>query len=309
MKDFDIRGDIMEIEREIVEMTDPDFHIKTYIQDNGKLRLWSKYHYHPEIEIIYVIDGGMTFWISGDEIFVGRGRILLINSSIVHASSSSDDTYTKMCLLQFKPDFIYSSDKFPEFKYVSPFLGANSHSYQLIDSNMGEGFNSLTKCLNEIVIEFERKQIAYEIYIKSLIYQILTILYRNDVLNFDNTGADCRKNNDLMKLEKIIDYVEAHYREDISVEFACNMLNLNYYYFCRLFKKATGSSFIQYLNYVRISVAEKLLLTTDMPVTGIIYESGFSSLSYFNRIFKKYKNCSPTEYKKIMMEAKNRFTS
>ena len=111
------------------------------------------------------------------------------------------------------------------------------------------------------------------------------MLYRNGVLNFNSANSIYKQKETFLKLDKVIEYVESHYNENINVEKACELLNINYYYFCRLFKKATGSTFIQYLNFVRISVAEKLILTTDMSITRIIMETGFSSLSYFNRIF------------------------
>ncbi|MBE3102525.1 MAG: helix-turn-helix transcriptional regulator [Firmicutes bacterium] len=107
-----------------------------------------------------------------------------------------------------------------------------------------------------------------------------------------------QQNEELNRLGKVIEYIELHYNEDINVEMACGLLNLNYFYFCRMFKKVIGRTFVQYLNYVRVSVAEKLLLTTNMPITDIIMETGFSSLSYFNRIFKSHKGCSPSTFRK-----------
>lgn len=76
------------------------------------------------------------------------------------------------------------------------------------------------------------------------------------------------------------------------------MLHLNKDYFCRLFKKATGTSVIEYLNFARVCKAEELL-KSDMNITDIAYTVGFSSLSYFNRSFNKYKGYSPTCYRKF----------
>lgn len=76
------------------------------------------------------------------------------------------------------------------------------------------------------------------------------------------------------------------------------LLNLNESYFCRLFKKATGSTFTEYLNFVRICKAEHMI-KNGASISESAYGVGFSSLSYFNRVFKKYKFCSPSDYKKI----------
>ncbi|MBU3113281.1 AraC family transcriptional regulator [Clostridium lacusfryxellense] len=289
----------MYIETEIIQMPDPSFPIKTYIVDNLNLKLAANYHVHPEIEIIYMIKGSMTFRISGCDVVVNEGKILLINSMAVHASSLTSDPYVKMCLLQFKPDVIYSSGHFSEFKYLAPFLQEGDLNYQIIDSKLSKDFQELTKCLNEIVIEFTRKTIAYELSIKSIIYRILTILYRNGIFNLNNMINLYKKKENFKRLEPVINYVENNYKDDITLEKACDILKINYYYFCRVFKNATGNTFIQYLNFVRISVAENLLVTTDMTITDVIFETGFSSLSYFNRTFKKFKGCSPSQYKKF----------
>lgn len=289
----------MYIEKEYIEMPNPEFPIKTYIVDNLTRKLSSSYHVHQEIEIIYMIKGSMTFWISGNQVIINEGKVLLINSMIAHASEETSGEYIKVCLLQFKPNIIYNSGQFSDFKYLSTFLESTNLSYQIVDSSLSDDYNELSIQLNKIVQEFTEKKVAYELSIKSIIYRILTILYRNEVLNFDSMKSLYKKKEEFKKLEQVIRFIEVNYKDEIPLEKVCEMLKVNYYYFCRLFKKATGNTFIQYLNFVRISVAEKLLITTEMSITDIIFETGFSSLSYFNRIFKKFKGCNPSEYRKI----------
>jgi AraC-like DNA-binding protein len=289
----------MNIEKEIVEISDPELPMKTYIVDSLSRGLAAGYHVHPEIEIIYMINGGMRFWIGGREIEVKEGQVLLINSMMIHSSELLEKTYAKMCLLQFKPDVIYNSGQFNEFKYFAPFLQSGKLDYKLMDETLIKDFTVLTHCLNDIVIDFEQKRIAYEISIKSIIYRILTILYRNEILNFGVVDELYKKKDVFERIQPVLSYVESSYMEEVDLEKACSLLNVNYFYFCRLFKKATGKTFVEYLNYVRLSVAERLLINTDKNVTEICTETGFSSLSYFNRVFKAAKRLNPTEYRKL----------
>jgi len=105
------------------------------------------------------------------------------------------------------------------------------------------------------------------------------------------------------KLEPIFTYTELHFMEEVSVEQISRMTHFNYSYFCWIFKKATGESYIDYLNYVRISVVEELLRTTDLPISVLLERTGFTSLSYFNRVFKSKNSINPSVYRKQMLNS------
>ena len=102
---------------------------------------------------------------------------------------------------------------------------------------------------------------------------------------------------EIQKILPALEYVNVNYSDDISLEEASSLLGFEVSYFCRLFKQATGATFTEYLNFVRICKAEKLLATTTDTVLDVSASVGFSSVSYFNRIFKKYKNSSPSVYR------------
>lgn len=289
------------IQRENIEMSDPVLPIKTYIVNSDERDLAAASHIHAEVELIYIMEGSMTFHINQKGITVDRGKIIVINSHTIHASEMEPGMYTQMCLLQFNPGLIYDSG-LTESKYLAPFIHHDVFSCHLFDTGSSGKYTLLAELLTEIAHEFQQKDIAYEILIKSNLYKVLTILYRDQVLKYNFVNSLHKEELMFSKLEPVIRYVDHHYTENITLETACRLLNLNYHYFCRLFKTATGKPFIQYLNYVRISVAERLLLTTDKPVVEIICDTGFSSLSYFNRTFKKLKGCNPTEYRRRLLQ-------
>jgi len=96
----------------------------------------------------------------------------------------------------------------------------------------------------------------------------------------------------------VIEIIDSSYNETLNLENLSKILHLNKDYFCRLFKKTTGASVVEYINFVRICKAEELL-KSNMNITDIAHATGFSSLSYFNRIFNKYKGYSPTYFRKF----------
>ena len=110
--------------------------------------------------------------------------------------------------------------------------------------------------------------------------------------------AETPQSKTLEKLKTILKYVEEHYPEHISID---DMASLTYYsasHFMKFFKNYMGSSFIEYLNDYRLTMAEQMLRNTDDSVLEIAGKSGFDNLSYFNRIFKKKYGASPGKWRK-----------
>lgn len=93
-------------------------------------------------------------------------------------------------------------------------------------------------------------------------------------------------------------YIKTNQSEDISLGQVAKAVNTSTFYFCKMFKKATGINFTEYLSRVRLEKARNLLLNPNLRISEIAYEVGFQSLTHFNRIFKKVVGQSPTEYRK-----------
>ena len=130
---------------------------------------------------------------------------------------------------------------------------------------------------------------------KANILNIIAFLSRYDYLT-DSSIFFVEKN--IEKVMPALNYIDEHYDEQITLEDLSRVINLNPSYFCRLFKKATNSTFIEYLNFVRICKSEKKLSSSKESIAEISLNLGFSSVSYFNKVFKSIKGCTPTEYKK-----------
>lgn len=94
-------------------------------------------------------------------------------------------------------------------------------------------------------------------------------------------------------------YIESHFRESVKLREVASFIGLNESYLSSLFKSTVGISFSDYLNKTRLSHAKELLKRTDLAIYEIAHQVGYSSESYFSRIFKQYENMSPKAYKKI----------
>jgi AraC-like DNA-binding protein len=93
------------------------------------------------------------------------------------------------------------------------------------------------------------------------------------------------------------DYIERNQSEDIALAAVARAVNTSTFYFCKMFKKATGLTFTEYLGRVRVEKAKQLLLNPHVRVSEVAFEVGFQSLSQFNRVFKRITGQSPTDYR------------
>jgi AraC-like DNA-binding protein len=101
------------------------------------------------------------------------------------------------------------------------------------------------------------------------------------------------------RLNTIFRYVEKEFRSTISLKKAASLIHLSESAFCKYFKRASGKTFSNYTNDIRIAHACELLIETDKPISEIALQSGFESLSYFNRVFLAKKKLRPREYRKV----------
>jgi AraC-like DNA-binding protein len=92
-------------------------------------------------------------------------------------------------------------------------------------------------------------------------------------------------------------FIVEHQTEELSLEQVAKSVNTSKFYFCKIFKKATGINFTDYLSRVRTERAKNLLLNPNLRVSEIAYEVGFQSLTHFNRVFKRILGSSPTHYR------------
>ncbi len=259
------------------------------IPENSKIGKVSSFHFHDEYEFLTVKSGRMKCVTDEGEHYIDPGDILFVNSRVPHSTYNEMDN-TSDYLVQFKTPV---SIKGP-LRYVSRFL-KSSDTQCFVFKNDNENTKELTQYIQNMIRCSEQKEHAYEYYITANMYMIIAFLHKEKII------SDEMRFGDMKLIERImpaLEYIDHNYSEQISLESLSSHLGLNPSYFCRLFKKAIGSTFTEYLNFVRICKAEHLL-KNGSNISDTAYRVGFSSLSYFNRIFKKYKFCSPSEYKKI----------
>lgn len=250
-------------------------------------------HYHDEIELLAILEGEKR--IGGDEweYCLRAGDVAVINSRVPHWTVDLPPNI--YCILvQFRPE------SFQQEPYENRTL---HHLARFVDSDREnpirifhrcEGDEELMQYLLRMRDEYQAKKPFYENYLQGCIHLLLGFLYRNGVLhNTENRFY----NSAVEKVMPALTFVDDHYAEVVTLSELSELCGLSEGYFCRQFKAATDSTPMEYLNFVRIYNAEKLLVRTKRPILEISMEVGFSSVSYFNRMFRRFKSCSPKSYR------------
>ncbi len=248
-------------------------------------------HWHTAAEIIMPLEGTYQVTINNQAFSLTERDILFIPPGELH-SLQAPPAGTRL-ILMFNFSLINSMWNFSS---VIPVLSQPlliSAAYKEIQDNAVE-------LLNQIIDTYpDRSEPLRIAMIYSYLIQFFVLLGRQHLRKevFFHDSRSTRQMESFDKLNMALNYINTNYVENISIEDAANIAGFSKFHFSRLFKQFTGQSFCNYLNQRRVKAAESLLLNPRMSITDVALQSGFSSLSTFNRAFRSVKECTPSEYK------------
>jgi len=258
----------------------------------------SPIHFHPQIEITYIIKGtGMRF--AGESVQPYQpGEIVIIGDNIPHAFISSRDHYdTENPKISQAINILFQKEMFgdtflsmPENQFLNNIFSDARRCIKI----SGQGSSDLSSLLIELSIKkgFERL---------NLLLQILYYIDHSEhkgYLNTPNISYETNK-KDMERINKVYEYVFANYFNIISLDTIADISNLAPHSFCRYFKQRTKKTFSQFLAEVRIGQACKLLVENRKSVKDICYDVGFNHFSSFNKRFKSIMGTTALNYKKM----------
>jgi AraC-like DNA-binding protein len=253
------------------------------------------WHFHPEYEILYVINGfGRSFVADNIEEF-RSGDLALLGSNLPHFWKSDESFYleennknVKYIVVQFSNEFFKEAiSEYPEFYLIKELLDRSARGLRFSKSFSEKAKRKLYKLVRSS--GFERTLRLLELLqflAKTEDYKLLAgELYQVEKHNFTSD-----------RMTKVMHYLNTTYLKKVELEKVADVANLHPAAFCRFFKEKSGKSLSEFVNDMRISYACRLIIEDKMTVSQICYESGFNNLSNFNRTFKKHTGFTPTNY-------------
>lgn len=278
---------------------DNRFPIQLFKQESNNSKPVFYSHWHEQLEILYFIEGTAIIQCNMTSFEVKAGDLIIVNSNELHSGFNPGNYLAYYCF-NVDTSLIHSSYVDTcEMKYIAP-IECNLIMFE----NKLDNDDEIIECIRRVLQEYEKKETAYELVIKSCVYRMLALLIRKHVSKVV-TQEEYEKNvKNLERLSRVFSYIEENFTERISMDSLCSMTGLSSYYFCRIFKKVTGKTTNEYINTLRINKAETLLKSSNMNITEIAMEAGFNDINYFSRIFKKYKKIAPSQVRKAIQPGK-----
>ncbi len=251
-----------------------------------------EWHWHTEFEFVYVETGTVYFGISDKQFALSEGQGVFINSKILHRYFSQGNAIVPNFVLM--PYFIAAQDSLIYQKYVLPIM-ASPMDYQIFSSDIPWQAQALS-LMREMMAAQENAS-DVELVNSYLIQKIWHILYQNT--DVEHTG---KKENysasSQARLQLMMQYIHQKFAYNISLSDIADQAKVSKSTALNLFQRYLGISPVTYLVNYRLQEAAKLLASTEKKVTVISKDTGFDSVDYFCKAFKKYYKLTPTEYRK-----------
>ena len=256
-----------------------------HINDNS---LW---HYHPEIELVYVNGGTGRRQVGSNLSYYTWGTLILVGSNLPHCGFTDELTGNKSeTVIHMKKDFL--GDTF----FNLPEMAAIKRLLQV--AQRGIVFSGETKSRVGAMMESMEHQSDFNRLMTQItVLNELATTKEFRILNADGFSllSDVKDNN---RINEVFNYVKTHFKEEIPLEKMADITNLTIPSFCRYFKKITHKTFTQFVNEYRLVHASRLLAEQPMSITQVCFESGFNNFSHFNKKFKAFTGQNPSDYRK-----------
>lgn len=250
------------------------------------------WHFHPEFELTYIVRSGGIRYVGDSVMEFEEGDLVLVGKNLPHCWKNTENSegLSESIVMQWSEDVI-GEDWLnrPEFSDIQELLRLSARGIQ---------FKRKTA---KKVLPLLKSMISMEPFDKILsLLQVLKVLATSKGKNYLSVSAFTSnlssKSNE--RINKVHNFVKENYHRPIKLSEVANLVSMGEEPFCRFFKKTFNKSFFFFLNEYKINLACKYLIESDKRVSEVAFLSGYESLPFFYKQFKKLMGCSPLVYQK-----------
>ncbi len=249
-------------------------------------------HWHKAVELLLFVKGRVTCNFENSTLHARKGSIYIINSHEVHATKCSRNA-VYLCLHILPSQMVKYVPNFDQLHF--------SLAFDPEDQVKAMAFEQLKAHLQEILRQTEESQLGYKLEQQARLFAVTSIL----VKHFSKpiaTEERTLQRSDMTRLEPLLEYIQLHHGEELLLDDAAQSVGLNKEYFCRLFKKNMGVSFLQYVYQIRATAVCRELESSEDTIGQIAERHGFRDPKMLNQYFKEIYGCTPSEKRKFFRE-------
>lgn len=275
--------------RMLTSMDETGFGIK--YEDN--LSAYTPPHWHKAVELLLFVKGKVTCNFENAKLQFKAGDMHIINSHEVHETKCTRNA--RYLVVHIDPNAM--------LRYVPTFDQLRfSLAYDPEDTVKAMAYDQLRAHMREILRQTaDETDLTYKLERQGRLFAVAALLVKHfsQPLAVEETRL---QRSDMTRLEPLLDYIQLHHGEELPLDDAVEFMGLNKEYFCRLFKKNMGVSYLQYVYQVRTTAVCRELETTEDPIGEIAERHGFRDPKMLNQYFREIYGCTPSEKRKFFRE-------
>lgn len=252
-------------------------------------------HTHDFSEMFIVLSGSADHVIDRQVYQVNAGDVYVINGDISHGFKSPNNLL--ICNIMYNPDIVFNNyinlRKLPGFQalfILEPFFRTEQNfKYKLkLDRYCN---NKVDSMIEEMLLEYKDKRDGYDVIIQAMFINLIVLLSREYMKSSEDHSQL------ILSFSNTIAYMENNYNKDITLDQLSAMACMSKRHFCRVFRQTYNAAPIEYIIHLRIEQASNLLKNSNLSITEIALNCGFSDINYFSRCFSRNNGVSPTQYR------------
>ncbi|MCH4156474.1 MAG: AraC family transcriptional regulator [Muribaculaceae bacterium] len=261
------------------------FHYKVGIDDAMPL------HRHNEWELSWIIKG-RGHHIIGDKLESAHEQeLILLPPNMPHCWIFDKDKqeYTENITLQFADDLIIKLGTFKELSLIDEFFHQLKSGIEITGADAEK--------LKSLLMDVDKKDdFGRLITLVEILHGITFMESYREISEITDSNSKMRMEK-ISRIQKVYCYISNNYRHSIRLKDVAEVACISETSFCSFFKDVTRCRFSEYLCRFRIDMAANMLLNRkDFPISDICYDVGFNDVPHFNRMFRRIKGCTPSEY-------------
>lgn len=246
-------------------------------------------HWHEALELLFCISGFLFLKVGDGHCLTAHSQqLFLLNSMTIH-ESWSHESYEGICVHVFPEEMERYVPEFRKLRF--------SMDFRSEDLEKAKAMTRLNANMMEFILLHQEKPEGYLLECTALLFSTVQILVQHfsyPILEEEQTPIQ----TGILRLQPLLEYIDLHHAEEITLDSAAEQLGVTREYFCRLFKKNMGISLTRYVNSVRIAHICQDMKYSDLTIGELAEKHGFANQKLMNQMFREIYGCTPSQKRK-----------